>query len=471
LDLSFEPFSLIRQVVDEAMAYPADEKALMRLMEAAPRNLFTGEADTFENLRKHFYDLRRVTNRTIKELGEDKPVAQISDLPDKADVVDQLEALREEKAELLKLQTEYVTTASQRSELQEKIESLTLRLEDAGDPDAAAKKADEVQGRMHVLSSQSDGKRMQASTYTETADRLESAGKACPLGPEGLVECSMGKPKREKLVGELRARAKAVTEEADKIDLEIKPLGERMSELKELKGKTSRTGIQFQIDAAQAELEKLPASDVDPDQVTADMATLNERVRNGEDLLARVNREEGAAAEREKVQAKRAELEQTAGTLNALVEVLSSAGLPGKILSETIEPIETRANERLQRLTGGRYNLRLVTDPDFAIIVDHDGVSSPLKLLSSSEQQRVGIILQDAIVHLSGLRFLIIDEADKLDPDNRALLLEFLLDVAEDYDQIIVLSTIGPDGVNAPETPIDELALFLLEDGQLREVG
>ncbi|MCK9570770.1 hypothetical protein M0R72_17605, partial [Candidatus Pacearchaeota archaeon] len=130
-----------------------------------------------------------------------------------------------------------------------------------------------------------------------------------------------------------------------------------------------------------------------------------------------------------------------------------------------------QANARLSALTGGRYQLHIEVDPDFQIIVDHDGVSSPLGLLSSSEQQRVGIILQDAIVRLSGLRFLIVDEADKLDPENRALLTEYLLDIADEYDQIVVLATIGTDGVHRPDPPIDGLALCELTGGQLREVG
>ena len=475
LDLYFDRANITDQVMQEAVddnTLVEQADAMERLLKAAPDNLFTGEASTFEKLHKHFYDLRRVTNRTIKELGEDKPVSPVPSLPDKADVVDQLEELREEKAELQKQQVQSVSDERQRSRLQEQIETLTLRLEDAGDPEEAATEAEDVQARLHTLSSQSDGKRMLASGYIETADKLESAGKSCGYDETGsLIECSLTKPKREKLVSELRARAKAVNEEADKIDVEVQPLGEKYRELKDLCGKPSKVGIQFQIDTAQAELDKLPASSVDAGKISADVEALNERTHNGEELLAQINREEGAAAEREKVQQKRAELSQTAEVLDALVEVLSPKGLPGKILSETIQPIEERANERLQRLTAGRFSLRLVMDPDFAIIVDHDGVSSPLKLLSSSEQQRVGIILQDAIVHLSGLRFLIIDNADVLDPDNRMLLMEFLLDVAEDYEQVIVLSTIGPDGVNPPEPPIEELGLYLLEDGQLREVA
>jgi DNA repair exonuclease SbcCD ATPase subunit len=300
-------------------------------------------------------------------------------------------------------------------------------------------------------------------------DALEDGekSKACPLSP-GLITCAMSKAKREKLIADMTEKAEALRGETCELIDRSDSLVERGDELKALVRQPSKAELEKQIATLESEL-----SDMQPETSTVDIKAqigeLAQRVQKGEEILAEINREEGARQIQEKLTAEREKLEQTVGILEHLVEVLSPKGLPGKILSETIGPIEAKANARLSELTGARYQLELILDPDFTIFVTHDGVRIDLKRLSSSERQRIGIVLQDAIVQLSGLRFLIIDNADILDPDNRALLMECLLAMADDYDQIIVLSTIGPAGVTNPH--IQGVGVYELEDGQLKEVA
>jgi exonuclease SbcC len=69
--------------------------------------------------------------------------------------------------------------------------------------------------------------------------------------------------------------------------------------------------------------------------------------------------------------------------------------------------------------------------------------SLPLKLLSKSEQLRVGIAVSEALSAAAGLKFLAIDEADILEQDNRDLLAGMLLDTAAEFDQVLVFTTVG----------------------------
>jgi exonuclease SbcC len=262
--------------------------------------------------------------------------------------------------------------------------------------------------------------------------------------------------------------AEAALVEAGKLGSKITPLQKREAELAADAKKPSKEGLQFKIDAAQVDLDKLPPAD--PGDLPEQIKALAERIAKGEDMLAQAQRLEGAQEVYAEQISKREKLTAEAEVLDALVKVLSPKGRPGKILSETIGPIETRANEKLQEMTGGRYQLHIQVDPDFLILVDHDGIQTDLEGLSTSEKWRVGLVLQDAIAQLSGLKFLLIDSADILDPANRVLFTEALLEMAPDYDQIIVFATIDTGGVHPPEEPIEDLGLYLLQDGQLEEV-
>jgi len=468
MNLRFERDDILGQI---ALALPPTfqeqrSKAVGRVLGKAPDDCWTGDASTFPKLYDYVYTLRRDVNRDIKNLGEPQKIID-DDVPDKGEIVDLLESLRVEKQELQKQLIERTSSARERGRLTEHVEMLTGKLEDAGDPEAAQTEHKTVQEKIASLVAAQHVALARAESHQEAADKLAGASKSCPLAPN-LVDCSMTKPKREKMVSEMTTIAEAALVEAGKTGTKIVPLKKREAELAAEAKKPSKEGLESQIMAAEKELEKLPKPSGSMDE--ANLGILTERIKAGEELLARANHIEGIQEAHEQQVSKRAVLEQEAEVLDALVKVLSPKGLPGQILSQTIGPIETRANERLQELTGGRYQLSIQTDPDFAILVDHDGIQSDLDGLSASEKWRVGLVLQDAIAQLSGLRFLLIDGTDILDPENRALFMDALLQMAEDYDQIIAFSTLGPAGVHAPEVPIPDLGLYLLKDGKVEEV-
>jgi len=59
-----------------------------------------------------------------------------------------------------------------------------------------------------------------------------------------------------------------------------------------------------------------------------------------------------------------------------------------------------------------------------------------------------------------------IDEADILDPVNRAQLIDFLLAVRQDFDTILVFATSD----HADPSPIPELAVWWIQDGVVSPV-
>lgn len=92
-----------------------------------------------------------------------------------------------------------------------------------------------------------------------------------------------------------------------------------------------------------------------------------------------------------------------------------------------------------------------------------------MKLLSKSEQLRVGIAVQAAIAKTTGLNFLAVDEVDMLDQDNRDLLTGTLLEVLDQFDQVLLFCTVGDVRPQNPGLP--GLKMFWVADGTVNELG
>ncbi|MDF9408198.1 hypothetical protein L7E55_07470 [Pelotomaculum isophthalicicum JI] len=125
-------------------------------------------------------------------------------------------------------------------------------------------------------------------------------------------------------------------------------------------------------------------------------------------------------------------------------------------------------NANLAGLTDGEYSVEFA--PDMSPIVKHASAVVPARLLSTSEQLRVGIAVQEAIAAYLGLRILAIDGADLLDQDNRDRLTGFVLERAEagEFDQVLVFSTVGDVQPANPGLP--RFKMFRVEAGTVREI-
>ncbi|MDD3654845.1 MAG: hypothetical protein PHO01_11835, partial [Desulfotomaculaceae bacterium] len=151
-----------------------------------------------------------------------------------------------------------------------------------------------------------------------------------------------------------------------------------------------------------------------------------------------------------------------------LVKAFGPDGLRLSSLTGVLGPFTARVNKNLTELTDGDYTVDFA--PDLSPIVSHAGAAVPARLLSTSEQMRVGIAIQEAIAAHLGLRFLAIDGADLLDQDNRDLLTGFVCDRAEagEFDQVLVFSTVGDVPPANPGLP--GVKMFWVENGTVREI-
>ncbi len=109
---------------------------------------------------------------------------------------------------------------------------------------------------------------------------------------------------------------------------------------------------------------------------------------------------------------------------DACAKALAPDGIPGELLSEAMGPF----NARLAQSAVDTEWMRLIVGQDMAIRTA-DG--RPYQLLSESERWRADAMLAEAISHLSGLQFLLLDRYDVLDAKGRSDALAWLTILAD----------------------------------------
>jgi len=225
------------------------------------------------------------------------------------------------------------------------------------------------------------------------------------------------------------------------------------------------------IDAIKAELDRIeeqfPAHAMSP---VGDIESSKERL---ESVLARKEEAQNhlrdieaivrSAEERKKLEAESASLQGVVSILEELVPVLEPRGLPARLLADKIGPVEQRINEQLAVITGGEYRVAIRAERGIDLDVFRGGsnLALPPENLSMSERLRLGVALAQAVSILSGLRFLVIDEAEMLDPGNRGLLMRGIQALAGQIETTVILATAErPTAVTS-----DQLGVFWVADG------
>ncbi len=131
-----------------------------------------------------------------------------------------------------------------------------------------------------------------------------------------------------------------------------------------------------------------------------------------------------------------------------LASALAPDGIPAEILAQTLSPI----NERLAQAAVDTGWPVAEISADMAIT----GGGRDYRLLSESEQWRVDAMVAEAIANLSGMRLLVLDRFDVLDPASRSVLLGWLDVLADmgELDTALVFGTLkaAPAADNLPPT-------------------
>lgn len=186
---------------------------------------------------------------------------------------------------------------------------------------------------------------------------------------------------------------------------------------------------------------------------SADANRGNQTHSDREKLLF-VNREINELTERknkvEQYQSNEAQLEKLRSDLSvvrkdhaswdAVVKATSDTGVRAEIVQSQIATFENRINERLEWLTDSEFKIWLVYEGKFdpRIFRKDRNEYLPINALSHTEQKMVGLAIQDALSHLSGLKILLVDELELFDPEMRKFFVMFIEKVKADYDSILI---------------------------------
>lgn len=282
---------------------------------------------------------------------------------------------------------------------------------------------DEIEAaKARMIEAEAKGKALK-----ETIDRLEGADGSCPLAPD-RIKCPLERAYLQDLVTSLKAERDRVSEEwkAARVQADL---------------------LESEYSARCTEIES------EIGRIRAEIAGLESANRALEEWKKRVS--------------EYSEARTASKALDLIIEAVSEKGFLADMLAERLPGLMEQVNGWLQVLTEGKYRVAFRWEKGMQVDIEAAGRTTPLRLLSESEQKRVGIVLQAILAKLSGIRFIMVDEADELDPDNRAALVQMIRGLLEAgvVDQAIILSTIGDIRPRDPGIP--GVGVYLVEGGMV----
>lgn len=210
------------------------------------------------------------------------------------------------------------------------------------------------------------------------------------------------------------------------------------------------------IDAAAAELQAIQDDESEvpkqSDIEEAQLALHNLVDKRGTQvtLLDKMKTDQRAATAADESTSKAAAHHATVMAWDAIGDALAPDGIPGDMLSEALEPFNTRLEQGA--LDSGWDHVKVGTDMSITVGTASKKGTRPYALLSESEQWRVDAMLAEAVSFLSGVKLLVLDRFDVLDLQGRAELLEWLdiLASAGDVDTALIFGTLKQPPANLP---------------------
>ena len=500
------PVELTRWLIAENFS---DEEALRLAVKAKryyPVGIIAGP-EIFEAMEKRAKEerkeLKKDKQRAQAALLEISPVNIGRPLPDGIEESkSHLAELNKNRDELLKACGAGRETQIRRQALLEKIgavdenlagalvkaESLTAELDSLGGEVDGSSEAEasqnekSLQDEINAANKATAAARSKLEAINKAGTVLTSGERRCPLAPD-LLQCGLTQDQLDTVLSSLRNEYKTVSLELERQEAAVKDLDEKLaavrSDLTEIRTRSKRIlflqgelntqqNLADTLEASKEEMNKELSNLPEEDQVLLeDLAQLEAAINQIETSINQYYEAQALAA-------RLAALEQDVETISAevddqeiLVKALGPDGLRKDLLAGILEGFVGRVNDRLGRLTEGTYHLYLTPEMNL-LCRANGGPLLPLKLLSKSEQLRVGIAISEALSAAAGLKFLAIDEADMLDQENRDLLAGMLLGTVDEYDQVLVFTTVGDVQPENPNLP--GVKMFWVEDGTVSEL-
>lgn len=280
---------------------------------------------------------------------------------------------------------------------------------------------------------------------------IASAQVPCPRAGELLS----GEPPDAETIEQLDA---AVLEKEEHIQALEKKLEQDNKRLKiHQEHETEIANLETKIKDLQSKQESAEATKPLDEKIAA----IDTRIENGQALHDAVRdfwRQKDAADQaRERIDQIKTEITN----YDVLAKALAPDGIPSQLIKETLGPV----NEVLAQASSYLFQNQPPVELTGELEVYRG--KTPYSCLSKSARYRVGICFQYALAILTRSRLLMIDEGDILDPLNRACLIEFLLDIAPQFDTILVFATSN----EARPSPVPDLLMtWWLNDGHISQV-
>lgn len=276
------------------------------------------------------------------------------------------------------------------------------------------------------------------------------------------VECKTAKLQFTKRAKDIRADLEAVPESESTPARAV--AGMPWAELNQLQNEQAAYERVQRINAEREatydrvtkELAALPDTAAQEQQI----AVLKDRIAKGETVRQNAVSHWHAVDAMTRAEQERQTLQAEVNRLEELVATLGPNGARVQALADSLGRFAYAVN---QFTAPFGWTVAFSAEPWAVTVNDRE-----VQTYSRSEQFRIGIAVQLAIAHLSGLSFAIVDELDMLDVQNRQLMSKLLM--AAGLDQVIVLATLEPgqklpamSGVLAYRLAIDQTRTVIAE--------
>jgi exonuclease SbcC len=421
---------------------------------------FKENPDEFDRLFEIYCGIRKQLKRDLKGL-EVLSKSYISKLTNgltiehKDIVIKQLDVLRKEKDELLLK----LGTARSQERLRKVLEDKANRqvVVPAKTSSELRVASDESVKKYTVLNKKIAQLEAKIDEYNRHITKLSNFDGKCPLSSAILCD---KKADLEALVRTFTDDREAVKIKLDITKTEMAVVSKEVESLALMIDQRTKADILLpEIEKAKAELASMNKEVANIEELDKAIQVIDGRISNGQaiytQILAEIQNKNAEEDAKRNLEKKTAELV----TIQMLIDAFGPKGLKSTMLNKAMKPLEEKINERLQILTNGKYSINFrVDEDDYNIFITSDGMERRVRHLSSSERLRVGIIMQDAINRLTGLKLLIVDEVDMLDAKNRSLFWELIMTIKDDYESILLMIT----GEPMVDNPFDDVGIFTI---------
>lgn len=174
--------------------------------------------------------------------------------------------------------------------------------------------------------------------------------------------------------------------------------------------------------------------------------------------------EEKALREADKTTAKAYEHHKQVESWEKIAAAFAPDGIPGELLQDAIRPFNDRLKNTAE-ISGWMV-------PTITIDIDINAGGRPYALLSESEKWRTDCLLSEAISHISGLKFMIIDRMDVLDGTSRGDFFVWLSELAllNEIDTVLVMGTLKSEQAITVAKAFEKISVHWMQDGVLEHI-